>query len=187
MTALRVGSGVISKLPHEALLVGRFLSHHFTAGERIAIWAPNSPEWAIVEFSCAFAGLTMVTVNPSFQPKELKCVLRQSGAGAIIYLNQFRGNPMGKILKSVTSEMESEIRSFELTDILELAKNAYKNGELNEVLPKVKPSDIAQIQYTSGTTGFPKGALLYHRGLFGVSAGMCSAMYEQLYSTDFYS
>lgn len=153
------------KLYSDALLVARFLSGRFSSGQRVAIWAPNSPDWVIIEFACALAGLTLVTVNPAFQPKELKYVLEQSGAEAIIYLNEYRGNPMGEILKTVVSEMESEMSSFQITEILDLATNAQENDELLETLTKVKPTDIAQIQYTSGTTGFPKGALLYHRGL----------------------
>lgn len=152
-------------LLNDAMLMGRYLSQNYSPNERLAIWAPNSPEWVIFEFACAFAGLTMVTVNPSFQAKELKYVLEQSGAVALILINEHRGNPMGDIAKKITGELPKLRKTSELDKLMDLARAAYGSGELETFLPTVKPADIAQIQYTSGTTGFPKGALLNHRGL----------------------
>src|SRR5262249_9616130 len=66
----------------------------FEPGERVAVWAPNLPEWSLLEFGCALAGLTLVTVNPAYQRKELAYVLGQSGCAGIFLVPEYRGNPM---------------------------------------------------------------------------------------------
>ena len=149
----------------DSILLGRYLAQHYSPNERLAIWSPNSPEWVIFEFACAYAGLTMVTVNPSFQARELKYVLEQSGSVALFLVDEHRGNPMGDIAKKVAIDLEKLRKTVEIDKLMDLARAAYGSGELEAFLPTVKPEDIAQIQYTSGTTGFPKGALLSHRGL----------------------
>lgn len=128
-------------------------------GARIAVWAPNCPEWVLLEFAAGLAGLTLVTVNPSYQARELKYVLKQSRAEAIYLVDNFRGNPM----KKIADEVCSEIPAIQHRILLEDSAAMY-DGE-GASLPDVTPQDIAQIQYTSGTTGFPKGALLHHHGL----------------------
>ena len=137
-------------------LLGRF-----APGERIAVWAPNIPEWEVVEFGAALAGMTLVTVNPAYKPGELKYVLEQSGAAGICLLPEFRGNPMAQSLESVRGELPGLREAIAFSDF-----DAFlASGSATEQLPDVSPDDPVQIQYTSGTTGFPKGALLHHRGL----------------------
>lgn len=106
------------------------------------------------------AGLTLVTVNPSYQQRELRYVLEQSRSEAIYYVAEYRGNPMKDIADAVCNELPAIKHRVLLTDHDELFK-----GEDKGVLPDVSPDDDVQIQYTSGTTGFPKGALLHHTGL----------------------
>ncbi|HKD22823.1 MAG TPA: AMP-binding protein, partial [Rhizomicrobium sp.] len=65
------------QLHKDAERLAHALASRFSPGERIAIWSPNTPEWAIVEFAAAMAGLTLVTVNPAYQAKELRYVLEQ--------------------------------------------------------------------------------------------------------------
>jgi fatty-acyl-CoA synthase len=133
----------------------------FEPGERIAVWAPNLPEWVLLEFGAALAGIVVVTVNPAYQPKELDYVLRQSRSAGIFLVPEFRGNPMAASLEQVRSglpELRESILFTEWEEFLETAPPS-------PALPEVKPGDPVQIQYTSGTTGFPKGALLTHRGL----------------------
>ncbi len=137
------------------------LSTRYAQGERICVWAPNIPEWLLMEYACALAGLTLVTANPSFQAKELRYVLEQSGSAALFYIKEYRGNPMAEIAARATTG-NSAIR--ELVDMEDMAA-MWQHGEDSAELPTVHPSDPAQIQYTSGTTGFPKGAVLTHRGL----------------------
>ena len=133
----------------------------YTPGERIAVWSPNSPEWVILEFAAAFAGLTLVTVNPAYQAKELAYVLQQSRSVGLFLVQEFRGNPMHDIARQVCESL-SAVR--EVIDLENHAALFAKTGT-SKSRPVVQPADPAQMQYTSGTTGFPKGAVLSHRSL----------------------
>src|ERR1700730_5292481 len=83
----------------------RALLGRFAPGERVAVWAPNVPEWEIVEFGAALAGLILVTINPAYKPGELKYVLEQSSAAGIFLLPEFRGNPMAQSLQDVRPDL----------------------------------------------------------------------------------
>jgi len=147
------------KLLDESLrLAGALVARH-KQGARVAIWAPNIPEWVLLEYGLAFAGVTLVTVNPSYQPRELEYVLKQSGSEALYYVDEFRGNPMSKIANEVCDRLPQIKHRIVMTD-----HDAVFGGPTAD-LPIVNPDDEVQIQYTSGTTGFPKGALLHHQGL----------------------
>src|SRR5450759_2773677 len=139
----------------------RALLGRFAPGERVAVWAPNIPEWEVLEFGSALAGLILVTVNPAYKPGELKYVLEQSGSAGIFLLPEFRGNPMAQSLETLRGQLPGlrETISFSEFDAF------LSSGASTEPLPDVGPDDPVQIQYTSGTTGFPKGAVLHHRGL----------------------
>ncbi len=129
-------------------------------GARIAVYANNIPEWVLLELATALAGLTLVTVNPAYQTRELKFILEQSRSEAIYYVESFRGNPMKKIADEACDQLPAITRRILLTD-----HDALYDGGEEGVLPSVRPGDVVQVQYTSGTTGFPKGALLHHHGL----------------------
>jgi fatty-acyl-CoA synthase len=150
-----------AELLAEAEQVGRALLARFAPGERVAVWAPNIPEWVILELGAGLAGLVLVTVNPAYRPAELAYVLRQSGAAGIFYVPEFRGNPMAASLAQVRPELEQlrEIVPFDAWS------DFVASGPARAELPVVTPDDPVQIQYTSGTTGFPKGAYLHHRGI----------------------
>lgn len=137
------------------------LSTRFSLGERICVWAPNIPEWVLLEYACGLAGLVLVTANPAYQAKELRFVLEQSGACGLFLTAEYRGNPMADIAREAVDGLEG-IR--ETTDIQD-PRALYQHGPNPPALPEVKAADAAQVQYTSGTTGFPKGAVLSHRGL----------------------
>ncbi len=137
------------------------LSSRFEQGERVTVWAPNIPEWLIMEYACALSGLVLVTANPAYQAKELWYVLEQSGSVALFLVGEYRRNPMSKIAIEATKDLKA-IR--EIVD-MEDEEALFQSGDRVAKLPEVKPGDAAQIQYTSGTTGFPKGAVLAHRSL----------------------
>ncbi|HJM72487.1 MAG TPA: AMP-binding protein, partial [Acidimicrobiales bacterium] len=146
----------------DAERAARALRVRFEPGERVALWAPNVPQWVVLEFACGMAGVILVTINPAYQARELQYVLTQSRAAGLILLPEFRGNPMlGTALdvQSECPELREVIRLDEWKDFL--ASGDVWDGEL----PDPDPMDPCMIQYTSGTTGFPKGALLHHRGL----------------------
>lgn len=139
----------------------RAIAHRHSPGERVAIWAPNGPEWVILEYACALAGVVLVTVNPAFQSAELKYVLKQSGASGLFFSPSYRGSPMSSHLAAIREDLENLREAVSLDDFSEFVAS----GPASIELPEVLPGDPAQIQYTSGTTGFPKGALLHHRGI----------------------
>lgn len=139
---------------------GRALAARHPAGTRIAIMAGNCPEWVIVQLGAALAGLTLVTVNPSFTPREVRYVLEQSSSGAVYYQPHVRGSALRPIVDEAAAGLPAADYVIDIQDHAELFASE-RDGELC----KTKPHDICMIQYTSGTTGFPKGVLLHQHGL----------------------
>ena len=150
-----------AELLADAERVARALAAEFEPGERVAVWAPNIPEWVLLEFGAALAGVVLVTVNPAYQKKELDYVLRQSKSAGIFYLPAFRGNPMGQMVEAVAADLPVLRKRVSFADWQAFVDSA----DPSTPLPDVMPDDPVQIQYTSGTTGFPKGAFLHHRGI----------------------
>jgi fatty-acyl-CoA synthase len=151
-----------AELLSEAERAARALLGRFAPGERIAVWAPNSPQWIVLQFGAALAGMTLVTVNPLYRAAELRHVLGQSRAAGVFLVPAVRGVSTVDILGEVGAELPALRASVLLTDT-EWAEFC-ASGSPTESLPQVDPGDPAQIQYTSGTTGFPKGAIIHHRG-----------------------
>ena len=150
-----------TELESESVRLAGALASRFDPGERVVVWAPNCPEWVLMEYACSLAGLVLVTANPAFQAKELRYVLEHAGAVALFLVRAFRGNPMAEIGAEAVSGLSTVREIVDLEDVDSLFAVARTVGEL----PEVSPEDPAQIQYTSGTTGFPKGAVLSHLGL----------------------
>ena len=149
------------------------LTTRFEPGERMAVWSPNTPEWVILEFAAALAGLTVVTVNPAYQAKELRYVLEQSRSAGLFLVQEFRGNPMAALARGVCAQLPA------IRHVVDMDDPAVLFASLGRAraLPPVAPDDPAQIQYTSGTTGFPKGAVLSHLSLTN-NARFCMRMWE---------
>ena len=154
-----------AELYADAVDLAKVLAAKHEKGSRIAVWAPNYPEWVLIEFGSALAGLVLVTVNPSYQVDELKYILEQSQSRELYVANSFRGNPMRSIAEKAVSEMKEEITLVDVQDWDQIFARGDHNIMVQNELPNVFPRDAAQIQYTSGTTGFPKGAKLHHQGL----------------------
>jgi fatty-acyl-CoA synthase len=156
-----------SQLLQESITVAKALTTKFKQGEHVAIMAPNIPEWVLIEFGAAMAGLVLVTVNPSYQLEEIEYVLKQSKSVGVFALPEFRGNQMLNSVKQASAELE---RVREVISIADWAEFIALGDDPAIQLPDVHPDDPCMIQYTSGTTGFPKGALLHHKGLVNNAA-----------------
>ena len=141
--------------------LARALAVRFQPGEHVAVWASSTPEWVQLEFAAALAGVVLVTVNPALQREELAYVLGQSRSVGLFYERSYRGNPMAEHLAAVRPDLARLREAFPFDELAELAAEEHSGV----VLPDVDPDAPAQIQYTSGTTGLPKGALLRHAGI----------------------
>ena len=139
----------------------RALLGRFAVGDRVAVWANNIPEWVILELAAGLAGMTIVTVNPALRQQELAYVLGQSQANGIFLVPAYRASPMAELVQQVRGDLPA------LREVVSFAgwEEFCAEGAPDQALPEVTPDAPAQIQYTSGTTGFPKGAVLHHRGI----------------------
>jgi len=150
-----------SELLAESEQVARALLGRFAPGERVAVWANNIPEWVLLEMAAALSGLTLVTVNPALRSQEIRHVLGQSRSAGVFLVREYRGNSLIETLEGIRSDLPELRTVVHLEDWAEFRES----GSPTEKLPDVRPEDPAQIQYTSGTTGRPKGAVLRHRGI----------------------
>lgn len=149
-----------AQLLADAERCGRALAARHPKGTRIAIMGGNCPEWVLVQYGAALAGLVLVTVNPSFVAREVRYVLEQSGSGAVYYQPNVRGTALRPIVDEAAAGLAAHDHIIDIEDHGELFA-----GENDGELRPTEPLDIVMIQYTSGTTGFPKGVLLHQHGL----------------------
>lgn len=154
-------------LERDCAKLGRVLAARHAPGARIAIYATNCPEWVLTQFAAALAGLTIVTVNPAYVPRELRYVVEQSGAEAIYHGRDARGTPLRPIIDEACGDLTSVTTIIEFTDL-----DALYACDVPGALRDTTPDHILQIQYTSGTTGFPKGVLLKQGAVLQNSADM---------------
>ncbi|MDT7679695.1 MAG: fatty-acyl-CoA synthase [Pseudonocardiales bacterium] len=154
-----------AELLSTAETVAAALLARFHPGERIAVWAPNRAEWVLLQQGAALAGLVLVTVNPAYRAAELGYVLRQSRVSGIFHDGVYRDYDMAA---AVAQHLGT------LPDLREIVcfddwATFLARADMGRPLPTVNPQDPAQIQYTSGTTGAAKGAVLHHRGVVNAS------------------
>jgi fatty-acyl-CoA synthase len=149
-----------AELLAESERAGRALAARHPQGTRIAVMGGNCPEWVLLQMGAAMAGLVIVTVNPSFIAREVRYVLEQSGSGAVYYQPNVRGSALRPVVDEAAAGLAASEYILDMTDQGELFA-----GEHDGELRGSEPRDIVMIQYTSGTTGFPKGVLLHQHGL----------------------
>jgi fatty-acyl-CoA synthase len=145
----------------DAEQAARALLARFAPGDRVAVWAPNSADWVVLQQGVALAGMVLVALNPAYRAREMEYVLRQSGAVVLFCVDSYRDFPM----RSLAEDLRAAVP--ELREIVSFADwdEFLAGGDADRPLPEAAPTDVVQIQYTSGTTGFPKGAMLHHKGL----------------------
>jgi len=139
----------------------RALLTHFDEGDRIAFWSPNSATLIVLQQAIAMARMQLVALNPAYRAGELEFTLRQSGARALFFIAEYRGVDLTAIVESVRGNLP-DLQTLVTGDEWDAF---VATGDPTIELPEVHPLDPVQIQYTSGTTGFPKGAQLHHKGI----------------------
>jgi len=138
----------------------RTLLNHFEPGTHIAVWAANCPEWVVLQYGLALAGMVLVTVNPAYGAAELSYVLAQSKSQGIFFQKQYRSFDMAAAVELTIKEAQTALTLHVCLD--DFSQFLSGSEQLDNALPEIAPTDPAMIQYTSGTTGQPKGALLNH-------------------------
>src|SRR5690348_4089624 len=135
-------------------------------GDRVGIWSPNRYEWVVVQYATAAMGAILVNINPAYRTSELEYALNQSGTSFLILAAGFRQADYRAMLAEVKGRCPALREAVVLEDGWEaLRRDAahVEPGALLRVEEAIQFDDPINIQYTSGTTGFPKGATLTHQ------------------------
>ena len=138
------------------------------AGDRVGIWSPNCAEWVLVQYATARIGAILVTINPAYRVAELEYALNQSGISVLVTAESFTHSDYRGMVEQVGDRVALRkvvyLQTSDWEDLL-AAGEAVSADQLDERSAGLQPDDAINIQYTSGTTGFPKGATLSHRNI----------------------
>lgn len=176
-----------------------FMKLGIERGEHMAIWATNRPEWVTSQFATGKMGAVLVTVNTNYRTAELEYLLKQSDSTTLILMESYRGTSYVDMLYEIIPELKTsepgQLQSEKLPflknviflgeerkpgmyiwdDILEMGKDV-SDGELEARFNTLDPDDVINMQYTSGTTGFPKGVMLTHNNLVNNAVNIAECM-----------
>ncbi|HKN96626.1 MAG TPA: AMP-binding protein [Pseudonocardiaceae bacterium] len=138
-------------------------------GDRVGIWAPNRAEWTLVQYATAKLGAILVNINPAYRVHELEYVLNQAGISTLVSAREFKTSRYAEMIDEVRPRCAA-LRDVVLLDTadwtdLVAAGRAGDPATLDEIAGTLTADDPINIQYTSGTTGFPKGATLSHHNI----------------------
>nr|WP_202559003.1 AMP-binding protein [Streptomyces sp. SID5789] len=138
-------------------------------GDRVGIWAVNCPEWVLVQYATARIGAVMVNVNPAYRAHELEYVLRQSGISVLVASLGHKGSDYRAIVEQVRGRCPALRETVYIGDpswdALSEGAARVPRDRLDAIAAGLSCDDPVNIQYTSGTTGFPKGATLSHHNI----------------------
>ncbi|RLQ95564.1 AMP-binding protein [Falsibacillus albus] len=176
-----------------------FMKLGIEKGENIAVWSTNTPEWLACQFATGKMGGVMVTVNTNYQRAELEYLLKQSDSTTIILIEKFRDTSYIEMIYEICPELayskpgrlRSESLPF-LKNVVVLGDKRYpgtfswsdieesghgvSNEELDERMNSLAASEVINMQYTSGTTGFPKGVMLTHSNIVNNAFNIANCM-----------
>ena len=138
-------------------------------GDRVGIWAPNCSEWTLTQYATAKLGAILVNINPSYRSHELRFVLEQAGISTLVSAEAFRASRYHEMIDEVRGDLDALERVVFIGgdswhELLARADEVPET-QLYGIQAGLKNTDPINIQYTSGTTGFPKGATLSHRNI----------------------
>ncbi|MCL2832281.1 MAG: AMP-binding protein [Treponema sp.] len=172
-----------------------FLAMGLKKGDHVGIWATNVPDWNTVLFACARAGMVLVTINTSYRISELEYLLKQSDCACLCVIDGWRDADYVSIVYELVPELRTCARGALKSEKFPFLKNVIYIGQqkqrgmysFNEILllgqysdekeyreieASLDRNDIVNMQYTSGTTGFPKGVMLTHRNILNNGLGI---------------
>jgi len=168
---VRHGAGGQERLSYRALLeeatqIADALLKLTPQGSLIALWAPNVIEWPIIQYGAALAGIVLVALNPALREDELHYALDHSDSTVVLHADANRDYDMAAVVRRVADRLP-QLRCISLTDTTAW-RSAADADEIELDVPD-DPDEVVMLQYTSGTTGRPKGVLLRHRSLVNVA------------------
>lgn len=180
-TAERVPDAEALVVPHQAYratyrelwaATGRvargLLARGIKKGDRVGIWSPNRWEWVVLQYAAARVGAILVNINPAYRAHELEYVVKQSGVGLLVMARAFRQTSYVDMIREVARRCPERLETLVIDDEwrdLEAGGALVAEADLASVERGLDADDPVNIQYTSGTTGFPKGATLSHHNI----------------------
>lgn len=177
------------KLTNEIYSVaGALIASGFKKGDRIGVWSTNNIEWVVLQMATAFLGIILVNINPAYKVKELEYALKQSQVQGLFFIPTFKNSDYVKMVRELDLKNMPFLKTLIIYDPMDmessLPENAIKDYEdftlwqefikkgkeipkddINEIISKLDAHDPINIQYTSGTTGFPKAVVLTHHNI----------------------
>ena len=138
-------------------------------GDRVGMWSPNYAEWVYIQYATAKVGAIQVNINPAYRTTELEYVLKQSGCRMLVARSEYLTSAYRDMVEEVQDGLPDlvDVVYFDTDDWADLiaAGESISDADLADRAKSLDTHDAINIQYTSGTTGFPKGATLSHRGI----------------------
>lgn len=168
-------------------------------GDHVSVWTTNVPEWLLIQFATGRIGAVLVTVNTNYKAFELEYLLRQSDTSTLVMTSGFKDSDYVKIINELCPELKNtlpgQLRSskfpylrniiyignskhdgmFNFNDLYDMAERV-ESEILEEIQKGLSPQDVVNMQYTSGTTGFPKGVMLTHYNIINNGNAIADCM-----------